>query len=97
MCDANDAGRHAGQRLGELLIAECVDPIVVEPPAGLTGADGAPVIDLNAWAQTEPDWATQLERRPRPPDHRPADRPARPSSENSTTETQRTCHTRGVT
>ncbi|MFT3851992.1 MAG: hypothetical protein QM733_04535 [Ilumatobacteraceae bacterium] len=61
MCDANDAGRRAGERLAELLTAECVDPILVEPPAGLDAADGTPVIDLNAWAQLDHDWATQLD------------------------------------
>ena len=61
MCDANQAGRHAGQLLADLLAAERIDPIIVEPPADLSTRDGAPVIDLNAWAQIEPDWATQLE------------------------------------
>ena len=57
-------GATPGDRLADLLAAEHVDPIIVEPPADLTDADGAPVVDLNAWAQLDPDWATtSLERR----------------------------------
>ena len=32
-------------------------PTLVEPPAGLAGPDGAPVVDLNAWAQLDPGWS----------------------------------------
>ena len=42
MTDANDAGRTAGDRLADLLRAEHVDPVIVEPPADLTDAAGAP-------------------------------------------------------
>ena len=60
MCDANEPGRAAGDRLAELLAAERVDPILVEPPADLVDPDGTPVVDLNAWAQLDPDWSTDL-------------------------------------
>ena len=60
MCDANEPGRAAGDRLAELLAAERVEPILVEPPADLVDPDGAPVVDLNAWAQLDPDWSTDL-------------------------------------
>ena len=60
MCDANDAGRTAGTRLAELLVTERVEPTLVEPPADLPDPDGTPVVDLNAWAQLDPDWSTQL-------------------------------------
>jgi hypothetical protein len=60
MCDANEPGRAAGDRLGELLAAERVEPILVEPPADLVDPDGTPVVDLNAWAQLDPDWSTDL-------------------------------------
>ena len=60
MCDANEPGRAAGDRLAELLAAEHVEPTIVEPPAGLADADGTPVVDLNAWAQLDPDWSTDL-------------------------------------
>ena len=55
----------AGDRLAELLRAEQVEPIIVEPPADLADADGTPVVDLNAWAQLDPDWSDDLNRRPR--------------------------------
>ena len=79
MCDANDAGRTAGDRLAELLLAEHVDPVIVEPPAGLTAADGAPVVDLNAWAQLDPDWADTTSTGPSPP---PTSTLARPSPDD---------------
>lgn len=62
MCDANAPGRHAGDRLADLLAAEAIDPIIVEPPAGLTRPDGQPIVDLNAWALVQPDWSLQLDR-----------------------------------
>ena len=60
MTDANDAGRTAGDRLADLLRAEHVDPVIVEPPADLADAAGEPVVDLNAWAQLDPDWSDDL-------------------------------------
>ena len=60
MCDANEPGRAAGDRLAELLVAEHVEPTIVEPPAGLVDPAGAPVVDLNAWAQLDPDWSDRL-------------------------------------
>jgi DNA primase len=60
MCDANEPGRAAGDRLGELLAAEHVDATLVEPPADLAGPAGHAVVDLNAWAQLDPDWPADL-------------------------------------
>lgn len=62
MTDANEPGRAAGNRLSELLRAERIDPCIVEPPAGLTASDGSPVVDLNAWAQLDPQWSGDLNR-----------------------------------
>jgi hypothetical protein len=62
MCDANEAGRAGGDRLAELLHAERIDPTLVEPPADLYEAAGDPIVDLNAWAQLDPDWSRDLNR-----------------------------------
>jgi hypothetical protein len=60
VCDADDAGRAAGEHLAELLLAEDAGvPAVTEPPD--TAADGQPITDLNDWALTESDWASQLD------------------------------------
>jgi DNA primase len=72
MCDANEAGRAAGERLAELLVAEAIEPTIVEPPAGLIDRAGTPVIDLNGWAQLDPDWSRDLNRALLPPDLAPA-------------------------
>jgi hypothetical protein len=60
MCDANSSGRAAGTHLAGLLAAEQLDATLVEPPADVHDADGAPVVDLNAWALADPDWCEQL-------------------------------------
>ena len=59
MCDANDAGRAAGDRLSELLLREHVQPTIVEPP---TLDDGVAPVDLNAWALIDPGWTMDLNR-----------------------------------
>ena len=52
VCDPDPAGRHLADVLGPLLAAHNAAPLVISPPDGL---------DLNAWALTDPDWATRFD------------------------------------
>ncbi|MCP4303615.1 MAG: hypothetical protein GY788_01780 [bacterium] len=50
--DADDAGRNWGQRLGDLVASSGIGLDIIEPPGqGL---------DLNDWAQQDPNWASYL-------------------------------------